>query len=300
MSALNKIILIILKVCFNLTQLLGLAPYGYDKSHNIFYLNSALVFFSLIVIVFFIIVTPISTFYFWRLLFAGNHDKITHLVATIANASVYFNSSLIYLWFLYQRKNILNLLNKGLLLAIELNFYNSKNDYKKKFKYFKNCLYKAFLLQAFPIITTTLFIKLIFKKMSKMDIIHWLIVEINGSFPSWFASNTFFTTLSLSSYFYRTINDQIKLLTLLTPTPIINGSKRTFMHQQRLCDLSDKIDKLAILHSKVTNFTKHFNQLLSIPILLIITNAFITVVCQVCCIIYKYASLFDCNLLISL
>jgi len=279
MSKLNKIIIFFLKIFFYFARVIGIAPFVYCKNCQKFKINTFIEIYTIIFILLYIIIAPISTYKVLLLIFKISHLRLLQLVELIQYVAIYVSTTSIYLWLFYHRQEIINLINYGLTLINELSSYKTNNNYKKKFKYFMHCLVKCFLVQSLSFLTN-IFNAHLMPHMTIIEIFNWIMIGL-GIYPMWLLSITYFASLTLSTYFFRIINDQIKLLKHIAPTPLVSGMKRSSKYQQQLCDLSDEIDKYAILHDKVTKFTKNVNTLLSIPILVIFTNSFLSVVCQV-------------------
>lgn len=87
-------------------------------------------------------------------------------------------------------------------------------------------------------------------------------------------NNAYIWGIMFGAHLYRSINREI-----IAITKTINEMKRPDIGKS--CELSDAIDRLNILHTEVTQYTRDLNQLFGMQNMFMFLNAFITIVAQV-------------------
>lgn len=83
-------------------------------------------------------------------------------------------------------------------------------------------------------------------------------------------TNIYFCGMLVMLQFYRNLNKQLK--NCMKSLKIISQSKMNRIKMQMYCDISDDIDMISIMYSRVTDVTSRLNTFFSIPVLLTILN----------------------------
>lgn len=213
---------------------------------------------------------------------------LTQYVFMLLSFLVYFTGYIIQYFKFSYLLNIIQLVQKCLLKLTRIINQQRANNYTD--------LTIRFMLK-FVIV----FILTVYSEYNQVDFItefgtNNVILKVCSTFPSCIfciAPNVFYAGILLACHYYRQLNYLI--------TEIVKSSNQIAVaenHRQyqmtRFCELSDRLDEISVLHTELSNLTKSWNLLFSIPIFLWVwyKTAFLIV-----CLFFNYVVIRD--LLIS-
>lgn len=263
------IMTILLKVFYQFNRLLGLFPIHRNKKSKTFTSTWYEILYSVSVWILF------SYFYS-----TDGVDVFLHInrLATIAYFFIsLFTISLVYANQCLNAKSIASFLNNTLKIIEEFTQFQDAN---------KNLLVKeTVLLFTLKIIiagvinlTLTVFFCLQMSALITSDVDYILMFLVGAEyFLRAFISNIFYIYILGASFYYDLINYNIGRI--IRQANLISQDHKFL--KEKLIKLTYRLDKISILHCKLTEHTQQFNRLFSIQILILIGASVISFITEV-------------------
>lgn len=251
-----------------LTQLFGILPYSYDRPSKSLTRNR----FSFIY-PFLVISTTLSCYLAMGMMFRDNLPKVTTSSAHIAGKTIYISVmccllfTYIIQYFKYRDVEILAPRAKRLCMEILKLSDLYKLKYKNELALF-TC--KIFLVNALIIYFGFVHISTVAPHLVKASHFYtfaWIL-------PTYMVSiipDLYFSVFLLFNIGFKQIN--LRIIDIMIEFRMLNIcndglDERKFMRMKRFCDLSDRLDEMAIIHSELVSIVREFNGCFSAQILI--------------------------------
>lgn len=270
----HKYIRFIFFFWFLLMTITSLTPFGFDKNSYCLYDSSRFTVFSVAFGIIFIIFYPVCS-----LMLIDNFDKSYGYLITIAGCIEYvlgycFLINLIILQ-IVNRKKIQTLFNENWkLIKLIKKIFNNKSlfDFIKIKRFLIYFLLKSVVFESGLLFVTWFVLNFHMKNLS----VALLISSLYTLLPTLgltIISNIFYGQMIFIIYCYNLVNNRLKIM-----IKSINNTNRRVLDMQ--LQLSDAIDELCLLHSKLNEFVNRLITLYSTQLLIIIGHNFIIIIIQ--------------------
>lgn len=268
------------RICFHLLTRLfqfvglssGLFYFRVNQATGAVKLSHFLLTYGVIYGIIITIVTPRSIYFILKLDNIKFSDVNVLIAASVLEYfSVYLITCSAYWSFLRNLKLIKSIVMQG------MNLYRAGLKLQTKWfhdegRFISRMIYKLINVYVLSSSSVSYFLANYFN--NDYDLLRYVLNITIINFINSMLNNAYIWGIMFGAHLHRLINREI-----IAITKIINDMKRPDIWKS--CELSDAIDRLNILHTEVTQYTRDLNRLFGMQNMLMFLNAFITIVAQV-------------------
>lgn len=262
---------------YYITQCYGFSPFKYDKSTPRIFESNFFTFISLIAGSFFCFLT-ISIQSYTALTWLPERPKVVLLIISyLEGISIIIQNVIIFLIHFSNRKKLVKFINEGFDLTSELKkICPQELIFSTKFRKDLRSKLISKSLQILLLIVTPLSFS-----VRDNNILEWfygLLAVTMYIFPMIISSIYYCGSVLISARFYEILNSKISSLITNMNT---DYKSNPCLQLQLFCDVSDEIDYIAVLYTRIASFVELINKHLSAQIVIIKLSSFVLILSAV-------------------